>query len=504
MLPVNVITRPARIFFSRSRSSQASEVMEMREGPSNDTYMSSGYAANHDVEDAILKKNNDEVDVRPSLVNVISRDITSYDENDVRLMDKDKDFPDGGLQAWLAVFGSFLGLIPVFGFINSLGAVESYISKHQLANVSSSTISWIFSLYLAISFLSCIFAGGYFDRNGSRTPMCTGTLMYVGGIMCLANCKKVWEFILAFSVLCGTGTGILMTPLVSVIATWFYEKRAVATSVATMGGSVGGIFLPIMLRKLYLEVGFQWALRIVGFVCLACLVVSIVFSHEREKSVAVPFGSKTELIKWYFASSLNWRYFLDWKFLFAALGSSLAESSLTASATYLASYSLTRGNSEAVSYALITTTNAVGILGRYIPGYISDKYLGRFNVVIITIFMAALFNFIIWLPFGGHIGALWAYVCLYGFATGSILSLTPVCIGQISNTEDFGKRYATTYFLQAILTIPVLPIGGAIIGKGSVADYNNFIIFNSVLMAVGATCYAISRYICVGARFCKF
>lgn len=503
MFPVNVVTRPAKIFFSRSRSTRDLRSIELRSIASNENPASSGYAADRDFDDAILKKNNDRIDVGPSTkLESGSRDLGDLDA--LASPDDDKEFPDGGVQAWLAVLGSFIGLVPVFGLINSLGAIESYISKHQLANVPASTTSWIFSLYLAVSFLSCILAGGYFDRNGSRTPMCTGTVLYVGGIMCLASSKAVYQFILAFSLLCGTGTGILMTPLVSVLATWFLKRRAIATSIATMGGSIGGIFLPIMLKKLYKEVGFPWAMRIVGFICLACLIVSTVLSQERSTVECQPFESKKELVKWYLSSSFNWRYFFDGKFFFAAMGSSLAESSLTASATFLASYSLARGNSETTSYALITATNAVGILGRFIPGYIADRHLGRFNVVIITVLMAGLSNLIIWLPFGGYLGGLWTYVCIYGFATGSILSLTPVCIGQISRTEDFGKRYSTAYFLQAIITIPVLPIAGAIINKGTPAEYNKFIIFVSVLMLAGAGCYMVSRYICVGARYSRF
>lgn len=499
MFPVNVIARPAKIFFSKSRSSKDLQSLELRSITSNENPASSGYAANHNNE-SIVKKHNDVIDIGPSSL----RSVTSRDLDKPSVPTDDDEYPDGGIQAWLVVLGSFIGLIPVFGLLNSLGAIESYISRNQLAKVAPSTTSWIFSLYIAISFLSCILAGGYFDRNGSKTPMSAGTVIYVGGIMCLANCTTVYQFILSFSLLSGIGTGILMTPLVSVLASWFFKRRAIATSTATMGGSVGGVFFPIMLKKLYKEVGFPWAMRIVGFVCLACLIVSTVLCHERSRVECEPFASKKQLAKWYVSSSFNWRYFLEGKFLFAALGSSLAESSLTASATYLASYSLARGNSETTSYALITATNAVGILGRYIPGYIADRHLGRFNVVIITVLLAGLSNLIIWLPFGGHVGALWAYVCIYGFATGSILSLTPVCVGQISRTEDFGKRYSTAYFLQAIITIPVLPIAGAIINKGTPAEYNKFIIFVSILMLAGSACYIVSRYICVGAKLCRF
>ncbi|CDO91851.1 unnamed protein product [Kluyveromyces dobzhanskii CBS 2104] len=425
------------------------------------------------------------------------------EENPLSVDDHSK-FPDGGLQAWLVVLGSFIGLVPVFGLINSLGAIESYISSNQLAGESSSVISWIFSIYLAMSFMSCILAGGYFDRNGSRDPMIFGSIIFTGGLVATANCTTVWQFILAFSVVVGNASGVLMTPLVSVVATFFIRKRAIATSVATTGGSIGGIVFPILLRKLYSKVGFQWALRILALICAVCLVFATVMVRERGKPESEPFKSKREMIKWYYSSSFNWRYYLEPKYLFATLGASFAESSLTASSTFIASYALVRGNSETVSYALITTTNAVGILGRYIPGYIADKFLGRFNVMIITITMAGVLNFAMWLPFGDSTAVLWAYSMLYGFSTGSILSLTPVCIGQISKTSDFGKRYSTAYFQQALVTLPVIPICGVLIGNRSVEGFNRFIIFVSVMMLLGSVFYVIARYLCVGFKLVKF
>lgn len=440
-------------------------------------------------------------------VSVTQESKNSVDEDkadDIWALDNDKEFPDGGFRAWSVVFGSFMGLIPVFGVINSLGAIESYISTHQLMKVSSSTVSWIFSIYFTVSFFSCILAGGYFDRNGSTNLMVIGTLFYIGGIFGLADCKEIYQFLLSFSFLCGTGTGLLMTALVSTVATWFLRRRATATSMATTGGSVGGIIFPIMLRKLYVEIGFEWAIRVLGFICLACMICSIMLTREKMKPVTESFESKTMLIKWYMTSSFNISYFLDMKFVFVTLGAALAESSLTTAATYLASYSIARGNSENVAYTMLTAYNAAGILGRYIPGYVADKYLGRFNVMIITISVSAILCLVVWLPFGGHTGALWAFACTYGFFTGSILSLTPVCIGQISRTVDFGKRYATAYFVEALFNIPMLPIGGAIIGTRTATNYNHFIIYVAVLMAAGSLCYVVSRILCVGFNFKKF
>lgn len=500
MLPFHIAKRLDKSLFRKRPEDDKislelgnSQTVSSRQDP-----VSSGFAAVRSQNGTLINKDSQ----GHELTNTVSYE--GLDSDDVRLLDQDVDFPDGGLKAYLVVFGAFMGLVPVFGMLNSLGAIESYISRNQLSAVSSSVISWIFSIYLSTSFLSCIFAGGYFDRNGGIVPMCVGSLFFVGGLMATANCRTVWQFILGFSIMCGMGTGITMTPLVSCVATWFFKKRAMATSIATIGGSVGGIVFPLLLRKLYEEVGFQWALRITAFICFFCLACAAILAREREKPVVRPFESYKELFLWYLTSSFNWRYFLEWRFLFAALGTSFAENSLTASSTYIASYSMARQNSVTVSYALITTTNAVGILGRYIPGYLADKFTGRFNMMIITVTLAAFFNFVMWLPFGGNVNVLWAYSMLYGFSSGSILSLTPVCIGQISRTADFGKRYATTYLAQAIMTIPIIPISGALIGEGSIEGYNKFIIFSSTLMLAGAACFCISRYLCVGYKLIRF
>lgn len=420
------------------------------------------------------------------------------------VMEINHDIPDGGKDAWLVVFGSFIGLIPVYGMFNSLGALESYINSHQLQDVELSTTSWIFSIFLATACFSTILTGSYFDRNGGLYPHIIGSILFVGGLVATANCANVWQFILSFSIVVGLGAGILITPLVGCVATWFLKKRGIATCIATIGGSVGGVIFPIMLRKLYTEVGFEWAIRIFALLCASCLCVSTVLAREREIHVTEPFKSKKEMIIWYLTSSLNWHYFLEPKFLFTALASAFAENSLTASSTYLASYAIFKGNSESIAYTLLTVLNAVGILGRYIPGYLADRWVGRFNIAVITIVISALVNLLIWLPFGGNSNALWAYTITYGFFSGSVLSLAPPCVGQISMTSDFGRRFSTVFFTEGVMSIPIIPICGAIIGEATDQSYNNFIIFSSLLMLSAGILYFMARYSCVGLKVVKF
>jgi hypothetical protein len=78
-------------------------------------------------------------------------------------------YPEGGLQAWLVVLGSFLGTIAAFGMMNvsdlfsnigrnkltsyqTVGIFHQYLLEHQLSGYNESTVGWIFGVYVFLSF----------------------------------------------------------------------------------------------------------------------------------------------------------------------------------------------------------------------------------------------------------------------------------------------------------------------------------------------------------------
>jgi MFS family permease len=92
-------------------------------------------------------------------------------------------------RAYITVLGSFLGIIPAFGIFNSVGAIEAYISTHQLADASASTVSWIFSIFGFSAFFFSIFSGTVFDLIGAKIPMIAGTIVFCSGTLMTANAQ---------------------------------------------------------------------------------------------------------------------------------------------------------------------------------------------------------------------------------------------------------------------------------------------------------------------------
>ncbi|KAK0624372.1 major facilitator superfamily domain-containing protein, partial [Immersiella caudata] len=190
-------------------------------------------------------------------------------------------FPEGGLEGWLVVFGSFCATVSVFGLINSAAVLESYFATHQLAHHTPSEIGWIFSLYLFIVFFVGIQIGPIFDAHGGRILVAAGTLLVVLSLLILSWCETYYQIILAFSVLGGLGGALLNTPAYGCIAHYFNRRRGLATGIATTSGGVGGIIFPLILQSVLPNRGFPWSCRILAFIVLGLALPANLFLRTR-------------------------------------------------------------------------------------------------------------------------------------------------------------------------------------------------------------------------------
>lgn len=94
------------------------------------------------------------------------------------------------------------------------------------------------------------------------------------------------------------------------------------------------------------------------------------------------------------------------------------------------------------------------------------------NTMIITVFFCMLTTIVLWLPSSlyassfsssTNLALVILYSIIFGFASGSNISLTPVCVGQLCDTEDYGRYYATCYTIVSFGTLVGIPIAGALI-----------------------------------------
>lgn len=414
---------------------------------------------------------------------------TSHNDDEVT-------YPEGGLGAWSVVLGSFMGLVASLGMMNTVGVYHSYIAEHQLAGYTESSISWIFSMYVFLSFFCGLQIGPIFDAHGPRLLVIAGSVLLCASMFLLGICTQYWHFFLTFGVLGGLGTSLIFTPAFAAVSHFFLEGRGKATGIAAAGGSLGGVIFPLALQRLLPSVGFAWATRIIGFVDVFCCVVLCVLIRSR-----LPPKPGQSVLP-------DFRIFRDKSYLLLTVGIFMMEWALFIPITYLTTFAISTGAlSQAFSYQLLAIFNAGSCLGRFVPGFLADK-LGRFNSMIAALAVCSATSLTLWLPaslltpdYSAAINAIKAlsivYAAVFGFASGSNISVTPVCVGQLCDTNQYGRYYATCYTVVSFSTLTGIPIAGSLIQMAG-GHYWGAVIWTVVCYIFATGCFIWSRALHVG------
>ncbi|KAI5272746.1 MFS general substrate transporter [Aureobasidium subglaciale] len=400
----------------------------------------------------------------------------------VAIPTEDTIYPEGGTQAWLVVLGAWCGLTASIGVYNTTGVFSVIISSTILPSTSASSLGWLFSIYAFVVWIVGVWVGPCFDVFGPRLLLLAGTCCTVVGIMCLSFCTEYYQIFLAFSLLTGLGSSLLLTPSMACVAHWFNNRRGVASGVAWTGAGLGGVIFPLMIQALLPNLDWGWTIRVLGFVLLVLCSISICFCRSRIPARAPKDGRSI------WRSTLpDYRIFLDGTgaMVVTTMGVLFVDLAYFIPITYLPSYYLARQNldqeaaitgSAAFAYQLLAILNAASCSGRLLAGSLGDHF-GHYNTMILSLLFCVISVLALWLPdiLSPELSSpalLVIFVIIFGFVSGSNVSLTPICLGQLCDIRDYGRYYASCYTVVAFGVLLSLPAAGGILeavdagGKG--------------------------------------
>lgn len=147
-----------------------------------------------------------------------------------------------------------------------------------------------------------------------------------------------------------------------------------------------------------------------------------------------------------------------------------------------------------------TNDRFFSIPGRILPGILADK-AGRFNVTIAVAGINSILCLALWIP-GRSKDALIAFSVLYGLFSGSMISLAPTLVAQISDVSEIGTRQGTCLFFQSFGALTGSPIAGAII-KQQDGSFLGLQIFCGAAFFASMAVYIFARTNLVGFKVTK-
>ncbi|KAH8894019.1 MFS monocarboxylate transporter [Thozetella sp. PMI_491] len=409
---------------------------------------------------------------------------------------EDLEYPDGGSKAWLVTFGCFCAFFAGLSLMNSVGVYQSWLSQNQLKDESPARIGWMFGCYNFFSFFLGVPLGPVFDAKGPRIMTACGAVLLLATYLLLSACDAYWHFFLCLGLLGSLSTCLLFTAAIGTIQHWFLKRRGLATGLAISGGSVGGIIFPLVLGPMFSKIGFAWSMRASALIMLPFVAVALTFVEGRA-SVRQKLSEDMP----YKRFLPNPKILLDPRLAVLTVGAFFIEIGLFIPMTYVVSFSLDSGLTRETAFRMATLMNVGSLLGRWLPGYTGDRF-GRFNAQIGALALCLVTVMGIWRPAGQNPAALTAFVILFGLGSGSGISLVPVCIAQLCETQNYGKTFTAVYSLASIGSLIGVPMGGQIL-QASQGDYANLILLAGLSYTVALCCFVSVRVMSVGFRLTK-
>lgn len=363
------------------------------------------------------------------------------------------------------------------GITNTFAVYQVYYQSAILTDHSASEISWIgtFQAFLLVSF--SLAAGPIFDRGHFRALLVVGTFLTVFGIMMNSISYTYWQVFLSQGLCVGLGTGCLFLPSVAVVATYFSTKRALAIGLVASGGSFGSVIYPVVFHRLLPRVGFAWTTRVLGFIVLATLLVSIVVLKPR---LPPPKKARAMLD----AGALRNRSFVAF-----SLGLFLIFAGLYIPIFYIIFIAEVRVhlNSDTAFY-MLPVLNAASVFGRIIPGLLADRF-GALKMMTACSLACAVVGYtgIVVKSLSGLI----SFSILYGFLSGAVVSLPSAVVAALTPSMQLvGTWMGMSFFFAALGILIGTPIAGRIINVGDNQFEGGFAFSASLVIAGGLMCTA--------------
>lgn len=267
------------------------------------------------------------------------------------------DMPDGGY-GWVIVAACSLISFFHIGLTYSWGIVQARLSASHLAK--DSTLSFIGSTAVAFVSFAALVNARIIRRLGTRNSALLGCFsLGFGQILNGWASYSIAGLFVTNGIIVGFGTSLCFMTCGSLPAQYFKRRRGLANGFVFAGGGIGGGVWSLSISSLIVRVGIPWTFRILGLITLTMTMPAAMLLKERARRAP---------------ATVEWRLFLDPKFILLFLGSGLATFPILVPAFFIPLYANSLGASAFTASALLALFNLSSAVGRVGFGALGDRH----------------------------------------------------------------------------------------------------------------------------------
>jgi len=359
--------------------------------------------------------------------------------------------------AWVIVAVATLSLVVSNGL--SIGGIpvfyksirEDFVSAGAVAaDRAESFIAFGASLTFLCSGLISPVAGWLIQRFPLKILMLAGCAILGSGLLLQANANSV-AAVYASRILMGISLGFIgVLPCVVLVSNWFVRQRGIALGILLTGTSVGGVVIPPIATPLIEGLGWRSAMMILTLIIWLILAPAILFFV---RSAPAEIGARSDregqedsfVERFTFGEAIRTPIF--WIFAF---GAALIFYPIFVTSQQLILQAARIGFTAWQSTFVLSGLFAVSVAGKFLFGYLSDRFSpSRVILVCTSIMFASTFllldlnqttAFLFLIPFGLGYGG--AFVLIQRLAADFFGSRDyPKILGAITIGDTLGAVF---------------------------------------------------------------
>ena len=348
----------------------------------------------------------------------------------------------GIFYGWIILALSFTVLCVAYGIQFTFGVFMTAIEADT--GWDRTSLSVPYSVYVFVYSALGAVTGWSTDRWGPRIVIFTGGCLLGSGILLTSQIQAPWQLYVTLGVVTALGMSAAFVPCNATVVRWFIQRRGLALSISTSGGSAGNFLFPPLAAALIAAYGWRSTYVILGCLGLTVITLCALFIVRNPEQIGLqPDGHapspSTQDGPGTHAES--------------GLGFTLAQAQRTASLWMLtAVYTMTwlvifmpfvhivpfaigLGVPQVQAATIISVIGIGSLTGRLIAGPISDQ-LGRLPTLGLSLSLQAL----AFLGFYYSTGLNWLYpsAIIFGFSYGGATALFPAITGDFFGRLSVG------------------------------------------------------------------
>jgi MFS family permease len=341
---------------------------------------------------------------------------------------------DGALfRGWQVVAAAFSVLFLSYGLQFSYGVFVSGMAADL--GWSRAQTALPYSIYVfAYSALSAA-TGRATDRFGPRPVIATGAVLLGIGWGASALVERPWQLNLTLGVIAALGMSVAWVPCNATVSRWFTRRRGTAVAIASSGGSLGNLIVPMIAAALVTRWGWRMSLAAMALFSAAFTLLAARYmirdpeslglwpdgDRPAPSSVVASPGQRLDEVCWTAPFLLLVAiYVLTWVPVFVPF-------------VHAAAYAEDLGLNKIAAGSVISAIGIGGLVGRLCAGVVSDR-IGRLPSLL-GIFALQAMAFVAFASARG-MGALWLAAIAFGFSYGGGVTLLPALCGDL-----FGRAH---------------------------------------------------------------